>query len=779
MKDYRSTEEKFEYSSDLEYIYNELQNRIKPFWYREGTHTGPDPDGKTPFLDAFCQNTAQPYAIKLAKGIVNSWMYSEPVMLDRDYLVGFTRPRRPLFEHFSFGMEIDRSVLGSPAYIDRKEELTAKIENHLNELIPLRMDYVTDEAKRRFAPSENPEAYENIMADKLWWVGGFQGHTVPNYDILMRDGLSKIHNRIVVRLAEETDTHKKETLEACKIILEGMHDWILLQAECAEKKAENEKNPTLAQRYSNAAENCRFVAVNAPETFYQAAQLTWFYALWDAVDCIGRADQYLWPFFKKALAENRQYAEDICASLMMKFYEHGIHNITVGGISPETGEDASNDLSFLMLQIIRRNHSTHPRMSIRINQKSDPALMKLAVQMWSEGMSDPTVASDTLIIPSFIEEYGVPEKDAMNYSLLGCQELEIPGKSNFGCEDGLMNLAKILELTLNNGRSRFDDSVQIGLETGHITDYETFDDLWDAYEKQMKFFTRHFVELCNMGQEIRAANYAKLVKTPLTEACIERGLSLDEGGAVFNYGCVETAGAAVVSDSLLAIKKLVFEKGMISRETLEAALCANFEGFEKERLMLQNLSPKYGNDNREADEMAQKVLQSFWTEIKKYKSVRGNVFTGACSLLSSGVTYGEWTWATPDGRLKGEPLGNSIGPKPGNDKHGLTAMLSSCQKLPLKFGLGGTTCNVMIPTSIMRTPAEKEKIADLMNAFLKNGGQLAQITTACLQDLIEARENPSSHPDLIVRVGGFSIRFCELSDTEKDEIISRYAKGEA
>lgn len=415
-------------------------------------------------------------------------------------------------------------------------------------------------------------------------------------------------------------------------------------------------------------------------------------------------------------------------------------------------------------------------MSIRINEKSDPALMKLAVQMWSEGMSDPTVASDKLIIPSFINEYGVGEKDAMNYSMLGCQELEIPGKSNFGCEDGLMNLAKILEFTLNDGRSRFDNTVQIGLKTGHITDYNTFDELWDAYESQMKFFTKHFTELCNMGQEIRAANYAKLVKTPFTEACIEKGLSLDEGGAVYNYGCVETAGVAVVADSLLAIKKLVFERKLISKETLEAALSTNFEGYEKERLMLKNLVPKFGNDNAEADEMASKVLESFWKEIKKYKSVRGDVFTGACSLLSSGLEYGKQTWATPDGRFKGDALGNSIGPKPGNDKCGLTAMLTSCEKLPLKYGLGGTTCNVLIPTSIMRTPAEKEKIADLMNTYLKNGGQLAQITTASLDDMIEAKANPSSHPDLIVRVGGFSIRFCELTESEKDEMISRYAK---
>ncbi|MBE6562661.1 MAG: hypothetical protein E7660_02875 [Ruminococcaceae bacterium] len=782
MKDYRSTVETFKYSDDLEMLYSELQKRIKPNRVREMTDTGPEPDGKTPFIDVFREFENEPYPTKLAKAIVRSWMVSEPVVLDGSYLIGFARPNRPFYEHFSYGVQQARWVLDTPAYADRKDELNALMDEYEKPMNPLNPLHFLEEAWRRFNTPEHPRAYVDHMEFKLWWVGGYQGHTVPNYNTLMSKGIGGVHAEVMARLAEETDPHKIEMLTACRIILEGMRDWILMLADAAEKRGEELKAATgedaarWSERFFKMAENCRRVSFDAPTDYYGAVQLVWFYSLWDWVDCVGRLDQYLYPFFKKSLEEDRQFTEDITASLMMNFLEHGIHNITVGGIRPEDGEDASNDLTFLLLQILRRTHETHPRMSVRINEKSDPALLALTVQMWAEGMSDPSIASDTQIIPAFINNYGVDPEDAYDYSLLGCQELELPGRSNFGCEDGLMNLAKLLEFTLNDGCARGDkEKVQLGLKTGHITDYDNFEDLFEAFLSQMRYFTKHFVELCNLGQEVRAANYAKLVKTCFTDNCIERGLNLDEGGAKYNLGCVETAGAAVVGDSFTAIKKLVFEEKLISKETLEAALEANFEGYEKERQLLLTKAPKYGNDDAEADAMVARVLEAFWTEIKKYHSVRGGEFSGACSLLGGGISYGAATWATPDGRRAGEPLGNSIGPRPGADKNGLTAMLRSCSRLPLEYGMGGTTCNILIPTTLMKTPEMRKNIEKLIDTYLKNGGQLGQITTACVDELIDAKKNPEAHSDLIVRLGGFSIRFLELSEVEQDEIISRFA----
>ncbi|MBE6714733.1 MAG: hypothetical protein E7575_05560 [Ruminococcaceae bacterium] len=774
MTDYRSTKGKFEYSERLDAIYSDVVKRMRTNRFREDTLTGTPPDGKEPFIDVFLETRGEPFPTRIAKAIVRSWMVSEIPIYEGDLLIGCQRPERIVREHFSFGIQEHRHMFDwCDIYKNRREELEPILDELHSEFVPLDWDHLGNEADKIFTPVEGRDIYHEVVEPGLWWVGGFQGHTVPNYQILMDKGIGGVHVRVCERLSEETDQKKIEMLTACKIILEGLRDWILMQADAAEKKAA--EGGKWADSLIKIAENCRAIALDAPKTYYQACQLCWFYSLWDWVDCVGRIDQFMYPFFQKALEEDRQFCEDCTAALMLKFLEHGIHNMTIGGCDPKTGEDVTNELSFLYLQIARRNHETHPRISLRIGENTDPALLALGVQMWSEGMSDPTVASDTTIIPAFIKNYGVEPEDARNYTLLGCQELEIPGKSNFGCEDGMLNLGKILEITMNDGYTRFDSTYRVGLPTGHITDYDTFEDFYSAYNNQMKFFTKHFVNLCNKGQEMRAANYAKLVKTPFTEDCIERGLNLDDGGAVYNYGCVETAGSSVVADSLTAVKKLVFDEKKISKETLETAIAANFKGYEDVRQMLIKDAPKFGNDNDEADGMARRVLCDFWSEIKKYKSVRGGEFSGACSLLSSGMYMGGATWATPDGRYHGMPFGNSIGPVPGRDKLGLTAMLSSVSKLPLDLGVGGTTCNVLIPADHMNSEDTKGKIAALMNAFLQNGGQLAQITTASLEDMKDAKVHPEDHGDLIVRVGGFSINFIELDSLQQDEIISRYA----
>ncbi|MBQ7474361.1 MAG: hypothetical protein IJS78_00415, partial [Clostridia bacterium] len=189
-------------------------------------------------------------------------------------------------------------------------------------------------------------------------------------------------------------------------------------------------------------------------------------------------------------------------------------------------------------------------------------------------------------------------------------------------------------------------------------------------------------------------------------------------------------------------------------------------------------APKYGNNDDGADGMAARVLRQFWEEIGKYTSRRGGVFTGACSLLGGGVAYGKETWAMPDGRRAGDPLGNSIGPRTGSDKNGLTAMLSSVARMPLGLGVGGSTCNVLIPTTMMKTAEMREDIIALMKTFSETGGQLAQITTAPLEDMKDAQIHPEDHEDLIVRIGGFSMKFIEFPVDEQNEFIMRYSCGE-
>ncbi|MBQ3182630.1 MAG: hypothetical protein IJB57_03070, partial [Clostridia bacterium] len=251
MIDYRSTDERFEYSPNMEKVYAAMLKRKKNNRTREGVETGGEPDGKTPFFDVFIECRGEPYPIKLAKAIVRSWLVTEPTMHDGEVLVGFPRPTRPVHEHFHIGIVRERHILKHPAYIDRFDELNALMTEMRPEFHPAEITVIEGEMEKRFGTKENPKAYEYTW-NELWSLGGYQGHTVPNYDILMTQGIGGVHKRVLDRMKGETEEKKLIMLEACKIILEGLRDWILLQADGADKKADGEADEKLKAQYKHA-----------------------------------------------------------------------------------------------------------------------------------------------------------------------------------------------------------------------------------------------------------------------------------------------------------------------------------------------------------------------------------------------------------------------------------------------------------------------------------------------------------------------------------------------
>ncbi len=761
----------FAFSPAMQQVYHDLMNRVRPWEDREGTHTNWDLDGKTPMLDAFETYADEPYLIKLAHAISDSWLVSKRVVYPGDILVGVTRPCRPIYEHFSFGIMNSNhyeTLLASDAYAPNRKALEARISKLRPDFEPLSYEYINKRGRELFG-ADGFQALQN----GLWSPGGYQGHTVPSYPMLLSQGIDGTREKIRHYAAiYANDAEKQVFYRALEILLDGFSAYAEGYAETLTNLAQEAQNEADKKRLLRNAHSCRCAAHERPETLHEALQLCWFYSLWDWVDCIGRLDQYIYPYYKRCVeTEGQTAAEEQISAFWLKILESGVHNVAIGGVTPE-GTDATNELSYLLLQIARTCHFTHPRITVRFHENSPKALMDLVVQMWSEGMSDPAVVSDTNVIPA-LEKLGIPLHDARDYTLLGCQEIEIPGKSNFGCEDGKINLAKIFELTIHNGCDR-ETGLQLGLQTGYLTDFHSIADLWDAYVKQVAFFTKPFIELCNLGVDIRVANASKLVKALYTEGCIERGLDHDNGGPLYNPGVIETAGTAAVGDSFAAIEKLVFLENKLDMATLKAAIDADFEGYENVQRLLRYGAPKFGNDDSFADAWCVRVTKHFWSEIGKYRSKRGGIFTGACSLLTAGIGYGERTWAMPDGRNYGEPLGNTIGPREGNDTRGATAMLRSVSKLPLELGVGGTTVNVLLPKSQLQTQKEKQDVGNLIRTFLATGGQLAQITTADREEMLDAQISPDRHRNLIVRVGGFSSPFVELAKQTQDEIISRY-----
>lgn len=775
MNDYKSSAQKIIFSDRIGKVMENIKTRLKPYEYREGTYCSPAPDvDVNPFVDVFNEMPDAPLIIAQAHGIVRSWMVTPAMIFPHEAVVGITRPFYGVREHFSWGLYTGNVRPSGKVYAP-DEEITDE-ERAAEEALRKRMNpgewsHMHNEGIRRMGET----AYQALCDDRMFSAGGYQGHTVPSYDRLLTMGLDGVLEYIDECAKNHPEKEAQDMYEASRVIVRGMSDWLTMYADKAAELAKTEEDATQKKYYEEISENCRFVAHNKPVTLYNAVQLMWCLSLWDYVDCVGRVDQYLYPFYKYSMEHGDVIPpEDSLVSIIFKIWENGSHNVTISGVTPD-GKPATNELTYLCLQTIRNIHDVHPRMSVRITEDIPDDLIALVTTMWSEGMSDPTIVSDKTVIKGLVD-LGTPIEDARDYSMLGCQEIEIQGKTNFGCEDGVFNVAKVFEIAMHGGRSISHPDVQIGPETGNFVDFETFDDFYAAYFKQLEYFTDIFIDLCNRGQELRAMNFAKVVKTPFTVGCLEKGKFHDDGGPVYNYGCIETAGTTVVADSMTAIKKLVFEEKLISKETLADALAKNFEGYEKERQLLLNRAPKFGNDDDEADSMAVKVLDDYWTLINKYKSVRGGNFTGACSLLQGGIHYGKAMGAMPDGRFAGEPLGNTIGARPGADKSGSTALLKSVSKLPLDKGVGGTTLNVLFTQKLLSNPALREKIGSTIKAYALNGGQMAQITTANYEDLLDAKEHPERHGDLIVRIGGFSIQFVRLDPDSQNEVISRYAE---
>ena len=766
MLDYTSVSEKLVLSDRMEKVYEDILPRLHKWEARESTLCAEmQPEGRDPFLDVFLEEPDTPYVICLAKAIVRSWLVTPVVIHPYEAVVGITRPTYPFLEHFSWGI-VDHGYKADTMDPDELRRLSAAIG---------RMTQLDEDHRYRTAGAVFGPVIEDLKKEGLFTAGDYQGHTIPSYDTLLDLGLDGVLEKVRrYKAVNAHDAGTQDLYEAWEILVIGMSEYLMQYADEAARLAKTDTDPEQKRYHQQIAENCAFVAHKKPQTLYQAVQLMWCLSLWDWVDCLGRVDQYLYPFYKRAGTEPDVIdAEDAIVSIMFKLWENGAHNATLSGCGKDGG-DATNELTFLFLQVLRRIREVYPRMAVRIREDADPKLLRLIVQMWSEGMCDPSIVSDTLVIPA-LQRLGVTLEDARNYATLGCQEIEVPGKCDLGCEDGIFNVAKAFEIAMRGGKSTKSDR-QIGAKTKTFLECETFEEVYDSFEQQLWHFLPIFTFICDRGQEERAANHAKLLKGIFTDGCLEKGIPHDAGGPIYNYGVVETAGVPPVADAMTAIKKLVFEEKKISKEQLQQALDANFEGFEKIRQMLLNLAPKFGNDDDEADAMACRVLDTFWDELAKYRSVRGGPYTGACSLLSAGVTFGAQMGAMADGRFAGEPLGNTMGPRPGADKRGLTAMLASVAKLPLHKGVGGTTLNVLLPQKFLADEQRRDAVAQTLRHYMRSGGQLAQITSADLEDLHDAKRHPERHGDLIVRVGGFSTRFVQLSDELQDEIISRYVR---
>lgn len=535
--------------------------------------------------------------------------------------------------------------------------------------------------------------------------------------------------------------------------------------------------------------------MNAPQTFHEALQHYWFIHLgvitelnpWDSFNP-GRLDQHLLPFYRRELQEGSlttEKAKELLMAFWVKFNNHpsppkmgvtalesntytDFSLINVGGVK-EDGSDAVNELSYLILDVIEEMRILQPSSMIQISKKNPDKFLKRALKIIKTGFGQPSVFNTDAIIQQLLSQ-GKSLVDARNGGASGCVETGAFGTEAYTLS-GYFNLNKVLEITLFNG---FDPGTkkQIGIKTGEASSFQRFEEFYQAFEKQLNYFVDIKIGGNNRIEKLYADHMPAPFLSLLIDDCISNGTDYNAGGARYNTSYVQGVGLGSITDNLSVLKKWVFDNRMLSMKELTDILEANFDNSDQWRYKFVYETPKWGNNDDEADQHAVRVFNSFHKAVTGRKTYRGGVFRINMLPTTSHVYFGSVIGSMPDGRLAGEPLSEGISPVQGADHNGPVAVLQSAAKID-HIKTGGTLLNQKFSPSFFNSEEAITKLAALVRTYFKLDGHHIQFNVVNADTLRDAQKHPEKYRDLIVRVAGYSDYFNDLSETLQNEIIER------
>lgn len=626
------------------------------------------------------------------------------------------------------------------------------------------------------------------------------GHTVCG-DIIYRKGFADLKKDIEKEIAnldflnDKEAYDKKADLEAMAISCDAMIIFGKRYAELARKMAAETNDEQRKKDLLLIAENCDVVPEHAPKTFHQAIQMYWFVHVgittelntWDAFSP-GRLDQHLNPFYEKDVEEGRltrEGAQELLECMWVKFNnqpappkvgitlkESGTYtdfvNINTGGIRPD-GQDGVNEVSYIILDVMDEMKLVQPSSNVQISRKTPQKFLKRACEISRKGWGQPAFYNTEAIIQELLNA-GKTIEDARLGGTSGCVETGCFGKEAYVLT-GYMNLPKILELTLNNGFDKYTGK-QVGIETGDPRDFKTYEELFEAYKKQLHYMVDVKVRGNAIIERICAEHMPCPLMSSIVDDCIAKGKDYQRGGARYNTRYIQGVGIGTITDSLAAIKYNVFDNEKFSMDTLLKAMEANFEGYEAELNMVKNKTPKYGNDDDYADDIMKEVFNLYHDEVTGRPTVNGGHYRVDMLPTTCHVYFGEVMGASPNGRLAEKPVSEGISPEKGGDTNGPTAVIKSCAKMDHLI-TGGTLLNQRFAPSVVQGEEGLDNMANLIRAYFNMDGHHIQFNVFDKNVLLAAQKNPDEYKDLIVRVAGYSDHFNNLSRALQDEIIGR------
>lgn len=600
------------------------------------------------------------------------------------------------------------------------------------------------------------------------------------------------------------------------------------------------------------AENCERVPENGASSFYEACQSFWFVQMLIQTEgsghsiSPGRFDQYLYPYYAADRAAGTltpAFAQELIDCLWVKLNDLNkardaassegfagyslFQNLIVGGQN-ENGEDVTNDLSFMCLEASMHIRLPAPSLSVRVWNGSPHEFLIKAAELTRTGIGLPAYYNDEVIIPALMSR-GLTLDDARNYCIIGCVEPQCPGKTDGWHDAAFFNMCRIMELVFRDGE---DHGEQLGIHTGDVTSFTTFEQFFAAYEKQMNYMLSLLVNSDNAIDTAHAVRCPLPFLSSMVEDCIGRGMSVQEGGAHYNFTGPQGFGIANMADAMLAIKTLVFDQHAFTLAQLRDALRDNFgrtaasadaaalasqvaqaladsgvtasadavaaaisrairdtagetassvspqqqELYDRMLAQIEAL-PKYGNDDPVADAMARRVAYTYTRPLQEFRNPRGGQYQAGLYPVSANVPLGAQTGATPDGRLAGTPVADGVSPVAGRDTHGPTAAANSVARLDHAIASNGTLYNMKFHPSALAGRSGLENFVALIRGFFDQKGMHMQFNVVSRETLLDAQAHPENYRSLVVRVAGYSALFTTLSRSLQDDIIRRTEQG--
>ena len=670
---------------------------------------------------------------------------------------------------------------------------------------------------------KNRESMREFHYNGYGNAGACSGHIICDFETVVKKGFKHIYENIVNRYEKLTDKEKKGSkgnqLRAMMQSAQIPRKLAKKYADKCRKLKETASTEERVKELEQMAKNLEVVPWEPAQTFWQGVQAMWLTHLMimaeesypGAGTSFGRIDQHLWHLYHKDVIEEKNITKDFAKEILGSFWfhchtaydammalwgRHGINSsfgqlITLSGCGPN-GEDLTNELTYTILEVVDEWFpSLEPKPNVRLHRNSPDTLLNIIVDMISRSQGAPFLLNfDERSMAGLVLE-GVPEDKVWNYACVGCLENTMQGNDRSGTVNCNPNLAKSIELTLWNGKNIPIDDLgrskkQQGPKTGDPENFSTWEEFWNAWVQQTKFIIKHIVEIYNPQEWLKS----KFLPTPfvstIVNGCAEKALDVRNGGPELSFITVEGVGFGTTVDSLLAIKKYVYDDKQYTIEQIKQALVDNWEGndeYPKMQALFKSKAPKYGNNDDKLDEIAREVMKIWSDETWNYKTPNGFQFRPG--MLSWNYWAGpdaSKTPATPDGRTQGMYLSNAICPTTGATKNGPTAVTNS-----VGHALGGKTADgkyinylpngashtITFNPSILIDPEHKEKFKAYLRGCIENGGTALQVNMVSAELLQDAQRHPENYKDLLVRVTGYNAYFVTIGTELQNEIIAR------